>query len=300
MLRRRAAKQIRRYEKRFGDLSLIPAYRHDPNETMSLRDRLMIYLPRGMRVLECWTCHRPYMPDGQLSPTCSDACTRTRAEYFKHIHDNFYHNPRRMPPEVYDYIRAEERLKFCAHCDDPFVPTRSDRKYCAERCRKAAYKHRNPGWRCRECGSVCAGRQHYCSDRCYMRHHRNTKSFCMRCHITIKPGCEVHPNEQTRMPRTVVTPKRDYSAFCSARCRDMPGWSPMHKVCDACGEGYFPTQASNQQRQKYCSEACNERVKTQRKRDQKPERLCITCHAPLGQKQQKYCGACARTRDAEA
>ena len=30
----------------------------------------------------------------------------------------------------------------CSVCAKPFIPVRSDRKYCTDRCRQAAYRHR--------------------------------------------------------------------------------------------------------------------------------------------------------------
>lgn len=186
--RRKAEKQIHKWEKQSGlDFKTVPAYHFDPY-AMSLYDRLMIYLPRGMAVQTCWTCARPYMPDGRKSPTCSKTCQRKRVKYFKAVKMSFYHKPRVPDGEMIPYLNAGKRLGLCAHCGDPFMPTRRDRKYCGDKCRKAAWERSRSGLRhwpygstpvkkyCVHCGKKFTltspnklTYQEYCTRECFRR-----------------------------------------------------------------------------------------------------------------------------------
>lgn len=226
----RAKRQLRRYEARFGDLTSIPAYPHDPLNPMTLRDRLLIYLSRGMRVLDCWTCDRPYMPDGQRTPTCSDSCARYRREYMNKLEATLYKNPGAWSSEIGDYIRNDKRLGVCAHCDAFFIPTRSDRKYCSPKCRKLAwwYHHkygvvRQPfGWQPKKKKCELCGEKFYPSTA----NKQSVQICCTRaCYEQLNTRRKAQRRQAARPQRyctycNIALPKDKFRKYCK-NCADI-------------------------------------------------------------------------------
>jgi hypothetical protein len=218
---RRAAKKVAVYETAFGDLSQVPGGRYPGG--LDLKRRLVLHEVIGIPTGTCWVCHRPYIREGTRSDTCSRKCTRAKSAYFKRLEKNFYSNPRRTPDDVMHYIRKGMRLDFCAHCDDPYVPTRKDRKYCTARCRKAAYQKRE---------AVKAQRREQA--RLARRTMRQTKQ---KVYKTVCGICGTH--------FTTLDPRQRY---CKLECqneqrnrrRRVPR-DPLYRDCAECGTKFEVT-----------------------------------------------------------
>jgi len=286
---RKAREQIRKYERKFGDLSqylgsTLPAYRQPPG-TLNLKQRLLIHLPRGMPVAECWVCGRPYIPEGTKVPCCSESCQKKRRNYFKHLENSYYRNPRaqlRTPPDVMAYIKQEKRLQFCAVCDNPFVPTSPVRKYCGKPCRQeasrkrkaqrlahnrktAAYaRRRNAEFRelrikpCLICGTIFeakSSRQIYCTRACHKQLLKDKKSpppIYRRC-----VGCD----------KSFLVSRRHKGAhwYCSPNCMEKMWARASHREamgivrpCMMCGMKFRPEQKARGRRI-FCTSVCCQR-----------------------------------------
>jgi hypothetical protein len=230
--RRRAEKQIKMYEARFGDLSKVPGSRR--GEGLDLRSRLLMYLTMGVPIPHCWVCERPYILDGRRTDTCSNSCTAKQRKYYKRLERNFYDNPRLLPEDVTAYIRKGKRLDFCVQCDDPFVPTRKDRKYCTARCRKAAYEKREAAKAQRQTQkNAYAKRRRQTSTRIYTRH-------CLEC-------------------GTIFSTAYSHKLYCKQECREKARYRrrnpPMYRDCTECGKSFEVTRRYKGVHYQ-CSEAC--------------------------------------------
>jgi hypothetical protein len=217
-----------------------------------------------------------YILDGKRTDTCSENCTRKQRNYYKRLERNFYDNPRPTPEDVMDYIRKEKKLQFCAHCDDPFVPTRKDRKYCMARCRRAAYEKREAARnRQRAQKHEDAKRRYQANARVSMRHCMECKTifsttnasklYCKRaCTLKARYRRKKPPiyRECTECGKSFEVTRRYKGVHyqCSTAClltagergRHPHGW--RHR-CVLCGTDYKPAQ-SMQEISIYCSKRC--------------------------------------------
>jgi hypothetical protein len=124
---------------------------------------------------------------------------------------------------------------------------------------------------------------------------------CVRCEKVIEPGCEMPPNEGTRLPVHPPGSRWDKMpvVFCSGRCRDALGWSPSRKVCPECNEGFYPENKVAQRHQIYCGETCQIRAYLRRRSEARAalrpaEKVCEMCgeaYPPSTRhwRRQKYC-----------
>jgi predicted nucleic acid-binding Zn ribbon protein len=281
--RRKVERQIAAYEAKFGDLSKFPGSRSQTAGkagVLNLRVRLTMYLMMDAPIPHCWTCGRPYILDGVRTDTCSEQCTRKQQRYYKRLKRNFYDNPRQLPEDVSDYIRKGKRLQFCAHCDDPFVPTRADRKYCTARCRKAAYEKREAAkaqQRARR--SENRKRHRWANARVYTRHCLNCGTLfntTNSCKLYCKRACTLKARNRRKTPpmyrdctecRKSFEVTRRYKGVhyqCSTACLLAAGERGLHPHgwlhrCVLCGTEYEPAQ-SMQEISIYCSDRCRDAV----------------------------------------
>ncbi len=210
--RRAAIRQIARWDKQFGPLD--PAF----------KGRLLVRLPRGINVLLCRHCGRPFINDvvGRRQQFCSTACRC--ADYRRRQRERalFEAGPIISPPPLDPLterridlrIRRGWPLRRCPACHSPFIVdgyTGRPRIYCSTRCRQAMYRHRRAQRirRCPTCGreyAIRAPHQVYCSVACRRRARdiKRRKNLppraCRVCGQSFKPTCAHH-------------------VYCSAACR---------------------------------------------------------------------------------
>jgi hypothetical protein len=227
----------------------------------SLRWRLQFYISRGIPLPICHTCNRLYVQgEGVGKGYCSKDCNREGRKTLEAVAVGVERYADSLGPVVQMRMRLGLELKACAHCSRPFSPNDKRRKYCNDKCRKAAWWQRNPHWACKVCGSACKGQRHTCSQACEQRLNHLTGQFCFRCDHAVKPGNEVLPAGDTRIPdRKGSRFDGKPVIFSSYRCRDALGWSPIRKICDECRESYYPEDQVRQSTQRYCSERCRDR-----------------------------------------
>lgn len=141
---RRAWETIRQWERRFGPLTQPSA--DDP--TLTLRDRLLIRLKRGMPIPFCRWCLRPHIP-GMGTPL--DYCSTKCQKVVHHLREKLT-----APPKL-DLMGqlAETRLRVCAECSALFVPANARHKYHTDACRMRAHRKRVRKMKpCVTCGKV--------------------------------------------------------------------------------------------------------------------------------------------------
>lgn len=301
--RRAAERELKRIERRVGSLAI------PEGAYLTLRDRLKIRLLRGEKLPFCAVCGMPYVQDTwRKHPVCSAKCRRQFLEHGRATIDAMYYWRKLYDRSLEADWAAGRWVPLCAHCGKPFRSENRRRKYCSEKCKDAAYWVRRPLKRCPGCGEQYRGHAATCSRRCEKNLYRRTERFCVRCEHAIKPGCEVLPNKDTVLPprrRTfrgepTIRSQREIM-FCSGRCRDARGWSPLRKVCEECGTAYYPHTQSQAPRQKYCSKQCTDRAferarKRRRQLDHQPITTCQHCgetfeRAYQGGQPPRYCSA---------
>jgi hypothetical protein len=282
---RKADRTLRQWERASGpyDDTHPDGNPHRP----SYRWRLQLYISRGTPVPVCHDCNRLFIQGEGAGPHfCSEKCSRRGHKMLKAVAEGLERYAGQVDPRVDLRLRIgmASEVKACPHCGIPFAPYNARRKYCSDRCRKAAWWKRNPHHACKVCSKPCKGQQTTCSDKCNLAHYRGTHTFCARCDRLVTPGSEVYPNAETRFPLSVKYGQKSQSEiiFCSYRCRDALGWSPTRKICEECRESYYPSAPNVQRTQRYCSPECRNRPKTRRN----TQRVQAT-YAPV------FCGYCS-------
>jgi predicted nucleic acid-binding Zn ribbon protein len=249
----------------------------------SPRWRMQFYISRNIPLPICHTCNRLFIAgEGAGKFYCCAKCNRIGSENRKAVAAGVERYAESLGPVVEMRLRLGLELKTCVHCQRPFSPIDKRRKYCSTKCRKNAWWQRNPHWACKVCGKPCKGQQHTCSATCKNILHQRTAQFCFRCESAVKPGSEVLPIEDTRIPkRTARRFEGKPVIFCSYRCRDALGWSPVRKICEECREPYYPQHREIAHKQRFCTPKCkqhyHDRVKLAKARAARQPLYCRRC-----------------------
>jgi hypothetical protein len=323
-------RQWERVHGKFDDTPRMQRPHPDNNPRLpSHRWRLQFRISRGIPVPICLDCNHLFIhEDGIDGRYCSDSCYRSSRKMLVAVQRGMEKYEGRYHPAVDMRVRLGLPNRVCEHCGIPHTSENRRRKYCSDRCRKAAWWKRNPHLACKICSKPCKGQQTTCSDKCRVAYYRRTHNFCARCDRVVNPGSEVYPNEETRLPsairrggpvrtegsrtpadaqkKPIATRDREREIiFCTYRCRDALGWSPIRKICDECRESYYPEHPSNQHRQRFCTPQCKnrfyDRKKVERKREAVTPHYCRHCGdqipgLPKPGQRQHYCNETCRTR----
>jgi predicted nucleic acid-binding Zn ribbon protein len=212
-------------------------------------------------------------------PTSTGECSRKWLARMKRVHGGIVLNKGKYDPRVDYRMMMHFAVDACRHCGKPFCIYHPKQMYCSDKCNKNAWYARHPKHKCAICGEVFRGTQKTCSHRCRLKYDSHYKAHCARCHHIVKPGCEILPDADTRLPKHRRKSRWDTMpvVFCSGRCRDALGWSPSYKICAECGEMYWPKTRTTQRTQKYCSTACRNDACRRRKREARPLPVCRRC-----------------------
>jgi len=316
---RRAEVELARLERRFGPFDDTPR-----EGGLSPRQRIRFRLSRGIPLLRCKICGKPFIhdaPTGLGVRYCSHRCKEKQMRRYRQLRKAVYvHHDRPLTETALVAIRRGEGYQFCAHCEMPYVPNPASRrkpKYCSQRCRQAAcYRRSHPEAigraNCLECGqrfAVHMPRHKYCSANCKSRagHSRRNAltekshfwGYCIVCGVTIE-------NKKNGGHRRW---------YCSSRCnsaahrmrnkqRAEQALGRQARRCKWCGD-LLGWQANA--RRLYCSTACQRHYDVQAarlRRAARPprpaiHRNCVGCgqsfvvsHRASGR--QRFCSADCR------
>jgi predicted nucleic acid-binding Zn ribbon protein len=240
---RQAERDLRKLEKVCGRLpdTVGPITSiYDP--TISVRQRILIRLSRGMDVPKCLVCHKPFITeDGVKGIYCSPACSELGHNRARTLLTAIGEWEGRYDPRVDVRVRLDLPIKTCAHCTKPFPDYDKRKIYCSPRCRKAHWREEK----------------------------RASIHICARCHTVYDPTPQ-SPQQKycTKACQEAAAQRRLYQ-----RKRKEAGF-PQRRRCRECGRAFRPKKLINHF---YCSEPCSERVKRRRK----SERLALSLEIPV-------------------
>jgi predicted nucleic acid-binding Zn ribbon protein len=293
---RRADVELARLERRFGPFDNTPR-----DGGLSHRQRLRYRLSRGMPLLYCKVCGRPFVHEanGAGLRYCSLRCKGRYVYRYRRLRKAVYVlHDRPLTEDALAAIRRGEGYEFCAHCEMPYVPNPASRKkpiYCSRACRQAAYyRRRHPAIlhraNCAHCGkrfAVHTARHRYCSDRCANRasdlRRRPPKThFWGQCIVC---GVSIHNRLGSGAHRQ----------YCSTRCKDSAhrlrrkqraeqALGRNFRRCHWCGTA-LGWQANG--RRLYCSESCSQKMHNQNRR---LRQAALRLLRPPRQRECEFCG----------
>ena len=261
----RAWHKVERLESRFGPYDDRPGPEGEP----SRRWRVYFYLSRGLKLLTCQDCGRPFAPSYGPRVSliyCSDSCEGRAYKRRRAAREELYTRHRPLDSAVISRLTQRKPFSICLHCRKPFVRAEKGRPahYCSTTCRQAAHHKRThpPVLRrqvCDGCNRPFAVRwphQKYCSDRCRERvgaRRRRDKRYWEYCQF-----CGV------ALPRVV---KRGYAPkYCSRLCQQRAyrlktkGVVQRLKYCLECGATLPDAPYRCGAPRRYCSKPCRERA----------------------------------------
>ena len=146
---RQAERDLRKIEKVCGRLpdTVGPITSiYDP--TISVRERILIRMSRGMDVPKCLVCHKPFITeDGVRGIYCLPDCSELGHNRARTLLTAIGEWEGRYDPRVDVRVRLDLPIKVCPHCTKPFPDYDKRKIYCTPRCRKAHWreeKRRDP------------------------------------------------------------------------------------------------------------------------------------------------------------
>jgi len=172
---RQAERDLRKLEKIVGRLPDQPPEWVDIyTPTISVRQRILIRMSRGMDVPKCYYCYKPYITeDGVKGLYCSQGCADEADRKAKILLSAIGEWSGKYDPRVDVRLRLNLPIKVCPHCDKPFPEYDRRKIYCSPKCRKAHWREKQRENICQRCGEPFTpsiytpkGRQKYCSTRC--------------------------------------------------------------------------------------------------------------------------------------
>lgn len=264
---RQAERDLRKLEKVVGRLPdtvgpILTLY--DPH--ISVRQRILIRMSRGMDVPKCLVCWKPFITeDGVNGHYCSQNCADTAHQRAKILLSAIDEWSGRYDPRVDVRVRLDLPIRVCPHCNKPFPEYDRRKIYCSARCRKAH-------WRairrvCLSCGELYLPKtvkQKYCNKRC-RRHFTHVKHYQPRPYVITYREQRDCAYCGTTFP---VDPRVKNHRYCKRWCWEMANQKPLDpRICMECGEEFTPTRRSRTQ-QIFCSPDCEadryERLKDER------------------------------------
>ena len=204
---RQAERDLRKLEKVCGRLldTVGPITSiYDP--TISVRQRILIRMSRGMDVPKCLVCHKPFITeDGVRGIYCSPACSELGHNRARTLLTAIGEWEGRYDPRVDVRVRLDLPIKVCPHCDKPFPDYDRRKIYCSPRCRKAHWREEKRRTTCKRCGktydpTLGHPSKRYCTSACqklalnqrYRAKLRQKSGFpqrrrCWECGHTFRP-----------------------------------------------------------------------------------------------------------------
>lgn len=178
---RRAEKQIRAWERKFGSFD----YPNDPGwPKLTFRFRLLFRLQRSIPVPECNHCGKPFVRDegsGLPMRYCSATCHEKEKKAQQAGVKALKAHPEKAHPLTHVHLEMEGKIRACKWCSAAFPLYQPGKKFCSDKCRQAMWRKRHPRRTCPECGKRFYARpqkgtqgaggrpQVYCGRTCYYR-----------------------------------------------------------------------------------------------------------------------------------
>ena len=220
---RQAERDLRKLEKVCGRLpdTVGPITSiYDP--TISVRQRILIRLSRGMDVPKCLVCHKPFITeDGVKGIYCCPDCAELGNHRARTLLTAIGEWEGRYDPRVDVRVRLDLPIKVCPHCDKPFPDYDKRKKYCSPRCRKAHWREEQRRHTCKHCGEYFDPTpEHparpYCSDFCQnaAKGHRYRERIKRESGFPLRRRCL----ECGRMFRPKKRSK-ELHRYCSRHCK---------------------------------------------------------------------------------